>query len=240
MNFADVVTIMTIVPIIIGYFFGGIMWSIIIGKLFFKKDPRNFESQNAGATNSSRIYGKKVGLLILLLDISKGILPTIICFLLAKFVFDIGRFNDTNFNFYSLSYLAGVSAIIGHCFPVFFKFKGGKGVATFGAFYLTIIPFGAILQLLILVTFVFILRYVSLSSLISTIMSWIWIFIPGLNYNFILNSNINDLYYFDYGSIYWLLFIWALLFISTTLIWYRHKSNIIALKNKEERKFSFK
>ncbi len=242
MNFLSICLILCFVSLVFGYFFGSLMWSIIIGKFFFKKDPRDYESMNAGATNSSRIFGKKVGLIVLFLDVMKGFLPTFIMWLVAKYGLDVERYGIINnsFNTYTLCYLAGLAAIIGHCYPIFFKFKGGKGVATFGAFLITISPFGALIQLLILIVIVFMTKYVSLGSLLSSAMSWVWMFIPGINYSFILNTNIEDVYYLDYGSVYWLLFICLICFVAILLIWIKHKNNIIALKNKTERKFTIK
>lgn len=241
MSLSIIIVILVLVGALLGYFFGSLMWSIIIGKIFFKKDPRDFNSKNAGATNSSRIYGKKIGLLILILDILKGFLPTIIMWLIAKYAININRDNiTTNFNPYSLCFVAGLFGIIGHCFPMFFKFNGGKGVATFGAFLISIMPFAALWQLLIMIAIVYFFHYVSLASLLCSMMSWIWFLVPGLNYSFILDSNINNLLIIDgYGAL-WLLFILALVFLATILIWIKHYQNINNLILKKERKFFFK
>ncbi len=241
MTLSTIIILLVLVGACLGYFFGCLMWSIIIGKIFFKKDPRDFNSKNAGATNSSRIYGKKIGLLILLLDILKGLLPTIIMWLIAKYGINISQtYITSEFNPYSLCYIAGLFGIFGHCFPLFFKFKGGKGVATFGAFLISIMPFAALWQLLIMIGIVYFFHYVSLASLLCSVMSWVWFLVPGLNYSFVLNSNIKDLLIINvYGSL-WLLFVLALVFLATILIWIKHHKNIKNLLLGTERKFYFK
>lgn len=100
---------------IISYFLGNISFAYILGKLFTKKDVRDFGSGNAGTTNAMRAFGKKIGIMVFIGDVLKGVLAVI-----------IGR----NFGGQMGAYIAGASVIIGHNWPVLLNFKGGKGVAT--------------------------------------------------------------------------------------------------------------
>lgn len=100
---------------IISYFLGNISFAYILGKLFTKKDVRDFGSGNAGTTNAMRAFGKKIGIMVFVGDVLKGVIAVI-----------IGR----NFGGQIGAYIAGASVIIGHNWPVLLNFKGGKGVAT--------------------------------------------------------------------------------------------------------------
>ncbi len=113
------------------YFIGNINWAVIISK-FKNKDIRQMGSGNPGTLNMSRNFGLKLGLLTFFLDILKGALPTLISF----FVFRGVKAFGSNFNLWELAmYLSGFSVVMGHIYPVFFKFKGGKGIAsTIGVF----------------------------------------------------------------------------------------------------------
>ena len=106
--------------IIIGYFLGSIPFALVIGKLFFQKDIRNYGSKNLGGGNAGRVLGKKAGLAVMTLDLLK---VTLAIFLTSLFA------NDE-----IILILAGLSAAAGHCFPVFANFKGGKAVATMYGF----------------------------------------------------------------------------------------------------------
>lgn len=127
----------------LGYFFGSIPVSIVIGKVFFNQDPRDYGSKNAGGTNSGRLWGKKVGFLIIILDMIKTIAPIWICWALVTFVPLGGKpLMQTVQNFYNnfdssyliqwpVYWLAPLGTVIGHCWPMFAQFKGGKGVSNF-------------------------------------------------------------------------------------------------------------
>ena len=109
------------------YFFGNINWAIIISKLK-KQDIRKMGSGNPGTLNMSRNLGLKLGLLTFLLDILKGVIPSLIAIIVFK---ERGYFENTSFAIVDFaSYMCGFCAVIGHIYPVIFKFKGGKGIAT--------------------------------------------------------------------------------------------------------------
>ena len=115
-----------IITAIIAYLLGSINSSIIVVRIFEKKDIRDYGSGNAGLTNTLRVCGKKCAAFTLIGDLAKGIIAV----LLSKWVcclFGIAE-NINSDNIYFIGYIAGIFAIIGHVFPLYYKFKGGKGV----------------------------------------------------------------------------------------------------------------
>lgn len=114
----------TLIFAVIAYLIGSLSWAIIISKIFMKEDIRTKGSGNAGATNITRNYGKKVGLVVFVLDILKPVISVFIPWVVME------NTNTTLFAKMSLQFI-GLFALIGHIYPVFFKFKGGKGAATF-------------------------------------------------------------------------------------------------------------
>jgi len=154
---------MKILFAILSYLFGSIPTGYIFFFISEKKDIRNFGSQSTGATNVLRLKGWKYALPVLLVDFLKGFIPV---FLALKF------FQDKPF-----SLACGFLAVLGHCFPVYIKFRGGKGIATaFGAYaVLAFKPFLLCLAIFLLV--VGASRYVSLGSLLATLSYPILIFL---------------------------------------------------------------
>ena len=178
------------------YISGSIPFGLILSKLFLDKDIRKIGSKNIGATNVLRTGNKYIAGLTLVLDIFKGAAPILI----------------TSYYFPSLIYLSGLMALLGHIFPVWLKFKGGKGIAT----YLGIIfALSLKLGLFFCVSWIliaFITKYSSLSSILSTLIIFL---ISFLENNFDLNS---------------------FLFITFVITLYTHRQNIVRLKNKNEDK----
>ena len=113
-----------IIVAIIAYLIGSINFSIIISKKVAGFDVREKGSKNAGSTNVLRTVGKKAAVITLLCDVLKGVVAVLIAYIVGKFV------NDVNVNKAILVQVAALCVVIGHTFPIFFKFKGGKGVAT--------------------------------------------------------------------------------------------------------------
>ncbi len=109
---------------IIAYLIGSISFSVIISKKMAGFDVREKGSKNAGSTNVLRTVGKKAAVITLLCDVLKGVVAVLIAYIVGKFV------NDVNVNKAILVQVAALCVVIGHTFPIFFKFKGGKGVAT--------------------------------------------------------------------------------------------------------------
>ena len=181
---------------IASYLMGSIPFGLILTKLFLNKDIREIGSGNIGATNALRTGNKLIGYSTLILDIAKAIIPVIY----------------VKFNYPDIIYIASLCAFLGHVFPIWLKFKGGKGVATYVGILFSI---NIILGLIFVVFWVFIFllsKYSSLSSIIASISVPIYILTTG---------KINDAIFF------------AIMFI---LIFFTHRENIKRLKNKEESK----
>lgn len=180
------------------YLIGSISASIIICKALNLPDPRTVGSNNAGSTNVLRIAGKKVAIITLLIDVAKGIIPIII----ASHYFGL-----------NLAYLSiiGFFALIGHIFPIFFGFKGGKGVATFVGVLLALNLYSGLSFLAIWLFVAKVLKKSSLSALIATF------FTPIYFYFFTQNKIVS-----------------LIIFTISIVIFITHKNNILRLINKEE------
>jgi glycerol-3-phosphate acyltransferase PlsY len=146
-------TALLLVSIVFSYLLGAVPFGLMFSKLFSDVDVRTIGSGNIGATNVLRAAGKKAAVLTLLADALKGVIPV----LFAKFFFH----DDT------ATVLSGAAAVLGHNFPVYLKFKGGKGVATSFGVVLAVAPLIGLLCLLIWVLAAYIWGYSSLSALIS-------------------------------------------------------------------------
>ena len=185
-----------ILIISISYLMGSIPFGLILTKIFLKKDIREIGSGNIGATNVLRTGNKTIGYLTLVLDVLKAIIPVIYI----------------KFQFPELVYVSSLSVFIGHVFPVWLKFIGGKGVATYvGILFSINYIFGALFVFSWLIIF-FISKYSSLGSILSTLLIPIFIF---------LNSNYENEYFF---------------IIMFVLILFTHRENVKRLINKEESK----
>ena len=178
------------------YLMGSIPFGYLLTKIFLKKDIRDIGSGNIGATNALRTGNKLIGYSTLTLDVLKAVLPVIFI----------------KFNYPEYIYVSSLSVFIGHVFPLWLKFKGGKGVATYvGILFCINILFGLLFISTWLILY-FIFKYSSLSSLLATlsIPAYILFFLSGQNIIFFL--------------------------IMFVLIFYTHKENVKRLINKEESK----
>ena len=181
---------------IISYLMGSIPFGLILTKNFLKKDIRDIGSGNIGATNALRTGNKFIGYSTLILDIVKAVIPVLY----------------VKVNFPDLIYVSALCAFLGHVFPVWLKFKGGKGVATYVGILCSMnIMFGIVFGICWLVTF-FISKFSSLASLIGSFSVPIYLFL--------FDSTENELFF-------------GIMFI---LIFYTHRENIKRLINKEENK----
>ncbi len=192
----------------LGFLFGSIPWSLIVGKTFYKVDIREHGSGNLGASNAGRVLGKKAGLAVALLDLSKALIVMLLTVWLT----------DKNTAVY-----AGIGASLGHCYPLFAKFKGGKAVSTAAGYFLGLTLFveqnGLILLLISLATFFGMLKLFKMVSLASiTFVSVTTITL------FLLQDNT--------------LYSASFLLIAVIVV-YRHHSNIKRILNKEERKITW-
>tara|TARA_B000000557_G_C20724811_1_gene421690 strand:- start:133 stop:714 length:582 start_codon:yes stop_codon:yes gene_type:complete len=190
------VTIEILLIFSLSYLSGSIPFGLILAKFFLNKDLRKIGSKNIGATNVLRTGNKLIAGLTLMFDITKGVIPVLL----------------TKEYFTDLIYLSSLAAFLGHIFPVWLKFKGGKGVATY---------LGILFVLSLNLSFIFciswiiislITKYSSLSSIMSALIIFIFAF---LNNNFELTSY---------------------LFITFIIILYTHRQNIVRIKNKSEDK----
>ena len=181
---------------IVSYLMGSIPFGLILTKIFLNKDIREIGSGNIGATNALRTGNKLIGYSTLILDIAKAIIPVIF----------------VKINYPDLIYIASLCAFLGHVFPIWLKFKGGKGVATYVGILFSInlllgIIFAASWGIIFLM-----FRYYSLSSIIGSISIPIYILITDQTSNAIF---------------------FGIMFV---LIFFTHRENIKRLKNKEESK----
>ena len=181
---------------ITSYLMGSIPFGFILTKIFLKKDIREIGSGNIGATNALRTGNKLVGYGTLILDIVKAIIPVIY----------------VKMNYPELIYIASLCAFLGHVFPIWLKFKGGKGVATYvGILFSINILLGLIFVISWGVIFL-ISRYSSLSSIIGSLSVPLYLFITN-----------------EKSSVIFFITMFVLIFFT-------HRENIIRLKNKEESK----
>lgn len=158
--------------IICSYLIGAIPFGVLFGKLICKKDIREYGSKNIGTTNTIRVLGKKVGFTVFFFDVLKGALMMII----VKYILEPANIWQSPIPY--LSY--GIAAIVGHTFPIYIGFKGGKGVATSLGAVLTLTPVPAILCLVCFLLVLYTTGYVSLASTGATltvlISAWILYF----------------------------------------------------------------
>jgi len=201
--------IIVIFSSVIGYLIGSVNTSIIIGKLLYKVDIREHGSGNAGATNTLRTLGKGAAIAVVIGDFLKGVLACLI----GRWVF--GEINPGDGVFIG-EYMAGLFSVVGHNWPVYFGFKGGKGVMTSFAVAVMFSPLSAVLCLAGFIIVVAITRYVSLGSIITAVMFPVFTIIFG-----------EPLYMILTGAA-----------LAALIVW-RHKENIKRLISGNERKLSF-
>jgi acyl phosphate:glycerol-3-phosphate acyltransferase len=187
-----------ILIILLSYLLGSIPFALLVGKIGYGIDIRQHGSGNLGGTNTFRTLGKKAGFIVSAADVLKGTLAASLPVLL-----------DIDLH----SFIAGIPAVIGHCYPIFAKFKGGKAVATSGGVLLFAEP---LLFLLVLLTFfltLYISKYVSLSSIVAGIGSVVlsWLLADDLITTYILIG-------------------------FTLFLMYRHRQNIVRIAKKTEPK----
>ena len=196
----------TVFTLIFGaYLLGSIPTAVWLGKRFYGIDVREFGSGNAGATNTFRILGKRAGVPVLAIDIIKGSVAVLLAYLSTY------QYGTTQF--VNLQLALGISALIGHVFPIFAGFRGGKGVATILGIVMCLTPITSALVLLVFLTILISTRYVSLSSILA-----------GISYPIFLNLVLK----IENQTLLTFSVLIAILLIIT------HKKNITRLLKKEE------
>ncbi|OCX51355.1 acyl-phosphate glycerol 3-phosphate acyltransferase [Mucilaginibacter sp. PPCGB 2223] len=158
------ISIYSISALILAYLFGSIPTAVWIGQAFYGVDVREYGSGNAGATNTFRVLGKKAGIPVMLIDILKGWGATNLAYFIG--VSTTGSSHSVDFTNYQLA--LGITAVMGHLFPIFAGFRGGKGVATLFGMILAVHLPAALLCVLVFITVLIITRYVSLSSIVAS------------------------------------------------------------------------
>lgn len=221
MNFVISVTFI-FSALIFGYLLGSISNGLLISKIFFHKDIREVGSKNVGGTNVGRVLGKKYGALVIALDALKCLSAVWITYFSLKYLLKIDLFMDSTY----YAYIAGLGACIGHTFPLFASFKGGKVVACYTGLVISLNWGLALLGAIIYFIILKISKYVSLTSIITTIIVALLSFIPLWKYT----SNFNMSHNLFTGIYLLIISLWILI---------RHKDNIKRLKNKEEKKISW-
>ncbi len=196
---------------LIGYFFGSFNFALILSKKMYNEDIRNYGSKNAGTTNMMRTYGKKAAFLTILGDILKAVAAVAIgCFAMG-----------INFG----GYLTGLFCVVGHVFPAYYGFKGGKGVATAAAVILMLNPFVFLCVIGVFVITVLISRYVSLGSVLAAAV------FPLLTYTTLFSPE-NDLPHRGFAFLF--------SFVMAVIVIVKHRENLSRLAHGTESKFSFK
>ena len=159
------ITSQLIILVLCAYLIGSFPSAVWIGKLFYNKDVREYGSGNAGATNTFRVLGVRAGLPVLLIDIFKGWLSVNLILLFNQNInssLNIDRF-------FEIQLVLALSAVLGHLFPIYTGFRGGKGIATMLGVLIGILPIAALGSSVIFLIFLLLFRYVSLASIIASI-----------------------------------------------------------------------
>lgn len=201
-----------ITSLIIAYVLGSIPTSVWIGKFFYKIDIRQHGSGNAGATNTFRVMGAKAGFAVFAIDMLKGFAAVRLLYLTDFYIPETG-------NFVNFQLALGLAAMIGHIFPVFAQFKGGKGVATLTGVVLALHPIATLITFGIFIITLLITKFVSLSSMIA-----------AFTFPFLL--------IFAFKSTTPSLVIFAM--IIAILLLFTHQKNIERLLRGEEKKFKIR
>ncbi|ADI02235.1 glycerol-3-phosphate 1-O-acyltransferase PlsY [Syntrophothermus lipocalidus] len=187
---------MNVLVVLAAYLIGAIPFSYLVGKCFAEVDVRARGSGNVGATNVLRTAGVKCGLLAAALDIAKGIFPAWLGMVQGGV---------------PLACVCGVVAVIGHCWPVFLKFKGGKGVATSGGVLIYLVPKAAVFLIILFLVTVAVSRIVSLGSLAAAVINPIMVAVIYQSWVLVLAG-----------------------FVLTLIVVYKHRENIERLRRGQE------
>lgn len=151
----------TIVLLLAAYLLGSMPFSVWIGQLFYQVDVREYGSGNAGATNTMRVLGKKAGISVLILDVLKGVAAVN----LVRLTSNVEPGTEA---FVNIQLVLGIASLFGHIFPIYAGFRGGKGISTLLGVVIALNPLAATVSLIAFVIVLFLTRYVSLSSMISS------------------------------------------------------------------------
>lgn len=202
---------MTVLCIILGYLLGSIPFALVIGKLFYKTDIRQYGSGNLGGTNAGRVLGKKAGISVIVLDVLKVVLAAGLASLVSE----------------PAAIWTSLACCIGHCYPIFAHFKGGKAVTTMFGFLISTSIFifqefsYFLVPLFMFLIILYLFKYVSLGSICASVCSSLYITAQ------LLSLDVNNLFII-FAS--WLM---------TLLVIYRHSANIKRIQEGTENKVSW-
>ena len=157
------ITLGTIAGLLLAYLIGSVPSGVWISKTFYKIDIREFGSGNAGATNTFRILGTRAGIIVMIIDILKG-------FIAVKLSAIMGNYTPGTEQFVNFQLSMGIAAVLGHLFPIYVGFRGGKGVATLLGMILVLHPGIAVICIGTFLLVLLLTNYVSLSSIIASLM----------------------------------------------------------------------
>lgn len=188
---------------VIGYFIGCLNFGVIVPKIMYRKDIREYGSGNAGATNAFRVFGKIAGVIVLVLDLAKSL----IYLLVLK-----NKFDEQSM---ILLAWAGMFVVIGHIFPLFFGFKGGKGVSATGGTIAALCPFAFVPLALVFILTILIKKKVGLGSVVAVSMIPFGVLIVNL-----------------FNHLSWTIWlpVFVLNLVMSVVVIIRHKENIIQMK----------
>lgn len=198
--------------VILAYLLGSIPTAVWYGKMFHKIDVREHGSGNAGATNTLRILGNKAGFIVLFIDLLKGFTATSLAY--------FSNFEITNQAYFNFQMMLGVTAVLGHVFPIFADFKGGKGIATLLGMAIALNFQIAFICIICFVTIVWLTKYISLASMSTAILGAVLSFFPY----FYANNLIANCFFCAIA----------------VMVVYTHKANVKRLLAGNENKFAFK
>lgn len=202
---------MTVLCIILGYLLGSIPFALVIGKLFYKTDIRQYGSGNLGGTNAGRVLGKKAGISVIVLDVLKVVLAAGLASLVSE----------------PAAIWTSLACCIGHCYPIFAHFKGGKAVTTMFGFLISTSIFifqefsYFLVPLFMFFIILYLFKYVSLGSICASVCSSLYITAQ------LLSLDVNNL------------FIILASWLMTLLVIYRHSANIKRIQEGTENKVSW-
>ena len=202
---------MTVLCIILGYLLGSIPFALVIGKLFYKTDIRQYGSGNLGGTNAGRVLGKKAGISVIVLDVLKVVLAAGLASLVSE----------------PAAIWTSLACCIGHCYPIFAHFKGGKAVTTMFGFLISTSIFifqefsSFLVPLFMFLIILYLFKYVSLGSICASVCSSLYITAQ------LLSLDVNNL------------FIILASWLMTLLVIYRHSANIKRIQEGTENKVSW-
>lgn len=200
------------------YLLGSVNSAITVCKIWKKKDIREYGSNNAGLTNVLRVFGKGPALATLLCDLAKGVIGVVVCRIVVTRIAGVVFFDDKLF----IGYVAGIFVMLGHIFPVFYGFHGGKGVLLTATTLLAIDPLTCVLSVAVFALIVALTKYVSLGSICAAVSYPIFTFVTQLFRD-------NDSRLINAG----------MAFLFAVLIIYMHRPNIHRLIAGNENKLSF-